>query len=59
MTTGIEVRIEPVDLPCGPREAMARLRSGGQHALLDSALAVGKLSQWSFIAGPALSRGLP
>src|SRR5687768_2533347 len=49
----IQVKIEPVDLPHGPRDTMARLRGDGRHALLESALSMPGQAEWSYVAGPA------
>lgn len=50
-----QVTIRPVDLPDGPRATMARLRSAGRFALLESALPMPRQAQWSYIAGPSLA----
>lgn len=50
----MKLTIEPVSLPHGPRETMARLRAGGErYALLESALPMPRQAQWSYVAGPA------
>ncbi|HMC17511.1 MAG TPA: aminodeoxychorismate synthase component I [Albitalea sp.] len=51
----ILVRIKALDLPGDPRSTMARLRGTGRHALLESALVMPGLAEWSYIAGPALA----
>jgi para-aminobenzoate synthetase component 1 len=49
----IEVKIRPVALPHRPRDTMARLRGHGRYSLLESALAMPRQAEWSYIAGPA------
>lgn len=47
--------IRPLSLPDGPRATMARLRSDGHYALLESSLVMPRQSQWSYVAGPAVA----
>ncbi len=54
-TFRVEVTVNRVALPDGPRGTMARLRGAGGHALLESALPMPRQAEWSYIAGPALA----
>lgn len=54
-TYGVEVTVNRVALPDGPRGTMARLRGAGGYALLESALPMPGQAEWSYVAGPALA----